>query len=660
MGIAGDIIIIVMAAFIGGVFAQKLKQPLILGYIIAGVFVGPYTGGITITDIHEIEMLAEIGVALLLFALGLEFSFKELKPVRKIALIGTPIQILLTILFGFLTGQLLGWTWINSLWFGALISLSSTMVLLKTLENQGRIGTLSSRVMIGMLIVQDLAIVPMMILLPLLNDPKAGLPILAFSAIKAFGFLLIIVLFGTRLIPKIMQYIANWNSRELFIVAITAMGLGIGYGTYLFGLSFAFGAFVTGMLLSESDFGYQALSDIIPLRDIFSLLFFTSVGMLFDPYYLLTHFRIIFFLVFLVMICKGIIFGVLSRAFGYGNIVPFATALGLSQIGEFSFVLARVGISTESISLEFYSLVLVTTIITMFLTPFVSGLTAPLYALRNKWGKPFTLQTINLPQDGLNNHIVIAGGGRIGEHIAEVLKQINVCFVVIEFDSRRVAQLKALDLPIIYGDASQPMILEAANIYNAKLLLVTTPASIVSKQIISWVKERLPDLHLVTRTQSMEQSKNYQEKGVYHIVQPEFEAGLEFTRQALLHLDLPADKIQQFTDDIRHEHYRPLYDIQQEYKALSQLQNSARLFRLTWMTINKESPVIGKSIETLNIRSKTGATIAGVLRKGALFSNPSPDFVFCEDDTAGVLGTTEQLTAFRNMSKSFAGLNAKT
>ncbi len=654
MGIAGDIIIIMIAAFAGGLIAQRLKQPLILGYILAGVAVGPYTGGVTVSGVHEIEMLAEIGVALLLFSLGLEFSFKELKPVKKIALIGTPIQIVLTIVFGFGIGKFLGWSWMNSIWFGALISLSSTMVLLKTLQTQGRIGTLSSRVMIGMLIVQDLAIVPMMIILPQLSNPKAGLPILGMAAVKAVCFLIAIVFIGTRLLPKVLKYIANWNSRELFIVAITAMGLGIGYGTYLFGLSFAFGAFVTGMLLSESDYGYQALSDIIPLRDIFSVLFFTSVGMLFDPQYLISHYKTILFLVTIIMLGKGIIFGSLSRLFGYVNVIPLATALGLSQVGEFSFVLARVGIASDSISMEFYSLILTTTILTMFLTPFVSGMTAPLYALKNRWSNTFVFDSVNIPDTGLKEHIVIAGGGRIGVHIAEVLKRIGVCFVVIEFDSRRVEVLKTFGFPIIYGDASHETILKAANIESAKLLLITTPDQIISKAIVALVKNYNSDLHVVIRTQSMDQMKQFQDIGVYHIVQPEFEAGLEFTRQALLHLDLPPDRIQYYTDEIRHQHYRPLYDLQSEYKAVGQLQNSARAFRLSWLTISSDCPLVGVSIGESNIRQKTGVTIAGISRNGRLYSNPSPEFKFKADDFAGVLGTTEQLTKFGEFAQSYS------
>ena len=373
MGIAGDIIIIVIAALLGGLIAQALKQPLILGYILAGVAVGPFTGGVTVADVHNIEKLAEIGVALLLFALGLEFSLRELRPVRSIAVIGTPIQIVLTTAFGYGIGRWLGWDWVSSLWFGALISLSSTMVILKTLESQGMIGTLSSRVMIGMLIVQDLAIVPMLIILPQLSDPRLGLSALVVAAVKAAIFLALMIFLGTRIIPRVMKYVARWNSRELFLVTTTAIGLGIGFGTYLFGLSFAFGAFVAGMLLSESDFGYQALSDIIPLRDIFGLLFFTSIGMLLDPQFLWNHLGLVMTLVLIVMLGKGLIFASLSRLFRYRNVIPLATGLGLSQVGEFSFVLGRVGVETQSISPAFYSQVLTVTVVTMLLTPLISG-----------------------------------------------------------------------------------------------------------------------------------------------------------------------------------------------------------------------------------------------------------------------------------------------
>ncbi|HUS15087.1 MAG TPA: cation:proton antiporter, partial [Chloroflexia bacterium] len=271
MGIAADLAIILVAAMLGGLLAQRLRQPLLLGYIVAGILVGPYTGGVTVTEIHDIELLAEIGVALLLFALGLEFSFSKVAPVRNLVLFGTPLQIVLTIVLGYGIGSLLGWGGYESMWFGALVALSSTMVILKTLQAQGRLDTLPSRIMIAMLIVQDLAVVPMLIILPALNDLQQGLPILGWAILKAGLFLAAMVVGGTRVMPMILKRVAAWNSRELFLIAVVALGLGVGYATYLVGLSFAFGAFVVGMVLSESEYSHQALSEIIPLRDVFSM-----------------------------------------------------------------------------------------------------------------------------------------------------------------------------------------------------------------------------------------------------------------------------------------------------------------------------------------------------------------------------------------------------
>jgi CPA2 family monovalent cation:H+ antiporter-2 len=559
MGIAGDIVIIVIAALIGGLVARALRQPLILGYILAGVIVGPYTGGVTVTEINNIEKLAEIGIALLLFALGLEFSLRELKPVRNIAIIGTPIQILLTTAFGYGIGQWLGWDWVSSIWFGALISLSSTMVILKTLENQGMIGTLSSRVMIGMLIIQDLAIVPMLIILPQLSNPKSGLQILAFSAFKAVIFLTLMIILGTRIIPRIMKTIANWNSRELFLVATTAIGLGIGYGTYLFGLSFAFGAFVAGMLLSESDFGYQALSDIIPLRDIFSLLFFTSIGMLLNLQFLLDHLGLVIFLVLIVMLGKGIIFAALSRLFQYRNVIPLATGLGLLQVGEFSFVLGRIGVQTQSISSEFYTLILTMTIVTMLLTPMISGLTTPLYKFFGRWLKPVPLEPLYFSKTNLKDHFVIAGGGRVGRYVATVLHRMKIPFVIVEYNSMLVDELKTSGFPVLFGDAEKEIIMEAANVGEAKLLLITTPVTIISKTIVAKVKKINPNIHIIARAEGIEEMQVLRDEGVAHVVQPEFEAGLEFARQALRHLKIPVDQIEQYTDRVRDELYRPLY-----------------------------------------------------------------------------------------------------
>ena len=558
MGIAADIAVIIVAALIGGLVAQRLRQPLILGYILAGILVGPHTGGITVTEIHDIELLAEIGVALLLFALGLEFSFRDLQPVRNVALIGTPIQMLLTIAYGYVVGRWLGYGNIPSLWIGSIMSLSSTMVILKTMMARGLMGTLSSRVMIGMLIVQDLAVIPLMIILPQISDPQAGMPLVAWAVLKAAVFLATMVVVGTRLIPRLLAYIASWNSRELFLLSVTAIGLGVGYATYLSGLSFAFGAFVAGMVLSESEYSHQALSDIIPLRDIFGLLFFVSVGMLLDPAFLIDHLREEIILVILIIFGKGLIFASLARLFGYGNVIPLAVGLGMFQIGEFSFVLARVGLSSRSIDNDLYSLMLNTAIFTMLLTPAVSSLTAPLYALKKKFFRHETLQTVNLPDTGLHDHVVIAGGGQTGSYTAQVLKSLNLEFVIIEFNSLQVHHFKELAMPLVFGDASQHLVLEAAEIASARVLIITTPSAIITKTIAEQALAINPRLHIVARSVGPDHMHLLRDLGVHGVVQPELEAGLEITRQALLAMNVPDPEIRHYTDMVRGELYAPL------------------------------------------------------------------------------------------------------
>lgn len=651
MGIAADIAIIVVGGLIGGLIAQRLRQPLIIGYIIMGMLLGPKTGGITISDTHEIELLAEIGVALLLFALGLEFSLKELRPVRRIALVGTPLQMLLTIGLGLAIGKVMDWPLTPSIWFGAMIALSSTMVILKTLASQGRMGTLSSRVMMGMLIVQDLAVVPMMIILPQLKDPEAGLPILGLAALRAVVFLGAMIFVGARVIPWLMAAVARWNSRELFLLAVTAMGLGIGYVSYLFGLSFAFGAFVAGLVLSESDYAHQALNDIIPLRDLFGLLFFTSVGMLLDPAFLMANLGLVLLVVVLVSLGKAAIFGGLTWGFGYRSGVPLAVGLGLFQIGEFSFVLARTGLSSGSIDNDLYALILTTAVVTMVLTPLASGQVERLYGLRKRWFKGEPLQMMNLPAEGLQDHVVIAGGGRVGYAVAQVLQRLGRPFVVIEFDQRRIDFLKGEGLAIIYGDASQEVVLEAARVGQARLLLATAPTAIITQAIVAAVRRINPTLHIVARAEGLEHLRSLHALGVHEVVQPEFEAGLEITRQTLLHLDIPAVEIQRFTDGVRDELYAPMYETHADYKVLTRLRGAARLLDLGWVSVPEGSPLEGRSLQELDLRRKTGVSVVGVLREGKLKANPSASFRFASGDAAAVIGDHAQVAGFEAIAQ---------
>ena len=647
MGIAADIALILVAALLGGFVARRFGQPLIVGYIVAGVLVGPYTGGPTVAEIHDIELLAEIGVALLLFALGLEFKLSKLARVKWVALIGTPLQLCLTILLGWGIGSLLGWSSYSALWLGAMLAFSSTMVILKTLSAQGALGTLASRIMLGMLIVQDLAVVPLMLVLPQLDNLRDGLPALGWALLHGVLFLLTMIVVGTRVIPFVLKRIAAWNSRELFIIAVMALGLGVGYATFLVGLSFAFGAFVAGMVLSESDYSHQALSDIVPLRDVFGMLFFISVGMLLDPRFLLAHLDLILVLVLVVGLGKILIFAGVTRAFGYRGDLPLVVGFGLFKIGEFAFVLARSGLSEGALSNDQYSLVLATTLMTMLMTPWVSRLSQPVYRQLQRRLPEQPEPVMPALEAAVGGHIIIAGYGRVGRYIADILQRLERSFIVIERDQGRLEELKANGVPVIYGDAASPVVQEAAGIERARLLLVAVSAAIDGETIVRQARVLNPELHIVARATRLGQLEVLRELGIHEVVQPEFEAGLEMVRQALLHFAVPPVEIERLSDEVRAASYRPIETLGTSTETLRRLrQFNQGMLDLAWYTLEANSPLAGESIRESAIRRRTGASIVALLRDGKVMANPSPETELQAGDQLAILATSRQRLAF--------------
>lgn len=470
------------------------------------------------------------------------------------------------------------------------------------------------------------------------------------AVIKSAAFLLVMVVLGTRVLPRLLAFVAKWNSRELFILTITAIGLGIGYATYLVGLSFAFGAFVAGMVLSESDFGHQALNDIIPLRDIFGLLFFTSVGMLLDLHFLVANWQQVLLLVVLVSMAKAGIFAALARLFGYGNIVPLAVGLGLFQVGEFSFVLARVGLEHSAFGNELYSLVLAASVLSMLATPFISSLTAPLYKLRKRFFKHESLQTANLAATELHGHVVIGGGGRVGRHVAYILQQLHVPLVLVENDHPRMLECKQAGLPVIYGDLSQDVVLDAARVVHARLVLLTMPSIVITQEIVRKMRRLNGGLHIVARAEGEEQMKALYENGVYMVVLAEMEAGLEVARQALLHLDFSAGVIQEYTDAVRRKLYAPIYQEHCDYQLLTRLDKVKDLLEISWVRLIVESPLVGKTIGSAAIRNRTGASIVGVIHNNIFGSNPGPEYCFSVGDMLAVVGNAHERQVFKELA----------
>lgn len=557
MGIAADFVLIVVAGLVGGLLARALRLPLLVGYVVAGVMVGPHTGGPTVGELHEIELLAEIGVALLLFSLGLEVSLRDLRTVRKVALIGGPLQILLTCgAAAFAAQRALDIPVHESIWLGAMISLSSTMVVLKTLSSNGVTSTLASRVMIGFLVIQDLAVIPLLVILPQLGAPQGLLVNVMRSVGVATLLLATVVMLGTRILPVVLTKILSWGSRELFLVSVVATGVGVGYATFSAGLSFALGAFIAGMVLSESELSHQALSDVVPLRDIFGLLFFVTVGMLFDPAFLAGHAALIAISVSLIVLGKAVIAGGIARAFGYVNMAPWIIGLGLSQIGEFSFVLARTGLNGSLLSKRTYDLVLTCTVLTMAISPMVSRTALPIGRAWRRWRKQDqAVASIPLSHTALADHVVVAGYGRNGRAVTSVLQAANIPLVLAEWDHAAFNDAVSQGIEAVWGDVGQHEILHAAGIEQARMIILTVPDHSTIRLAATRARAMNPKIIVIGRAVLERNVAELKEAGVDRVVQPEFEGGIEIVRQALVAWDYDRAEVWRLIKILRAELY---------------------------------------------------------------------------------------------------------
>ncbi|MBQ7568582.1 cation:proton antiporter [bacterium] len=566
MGIAEDIVIIAVASLVCGIVAQKLRLPIMLGYIIAGMIVGPYTDGPSITHIHDVETLADIGIALLLFTVGLEFPLEKLSAVKKIALLGTPLQMLLCIGFGLIVGQCFDWNFVSSLWFGCLISVSSTMVVLRVLSDRGLNGTLSSQVMTAILIMQDLLVIPMMIILPQLQNLHGQLTQMLINLSGSLLWVAFLFIIGSRWLPSILTRVAASRSQELFMVTVLAMGLGMGYITYLNGLSFAFGAFLAGIILSRTDYSHEVMSVITPLRDLFSLLFFASVGVMIEPGFIASHWIMLLTLLMVVFLGKALIMGLTTRLFGYVNIMPLAVGLYMFPIGEFAFVLARLGKSSNGLNNELYMTIVTIAAVSMTLTPLVSELISPIYSFWRKYFPHATSTVVNkMPVSRvMKHHIIIIGYGRVGRSICTAIKGRNSNIIVIEQHPSRITQAKQDGFNVIGGNAASDTILQAANIPVARCIMLTIPDRSNSNYILRKIRRNYPKITICARATSMEHLRELRFYGVSSAVVPEEEASLSMIREAMLLSNYSKDIADKVVSYLRSQNYEPLIEPHEE------------------------------------------------------------------------------------------------
>ncbi len=546
-----DLAIIMGGALVGGLIAYRFRVPVLLGYLVAGVLIGPFSFGL-VKNVDLIETMASIGVVLLLFTLGMEFSLADLKRIGKIGPLGGSLQILTTALLGFvLSKALFNWTVPDAIFFGFLIALSSTTVVLKILVERGETNTPHGRIMIAILLVQDLAVLPLMVILPTLGEPAANLIYsLGITLAKAMLFLGAITVIGFWIIPVFLGQAAGTRSRELFLITILAICLGAAFGTAHFGISAAFGAFAAGMLVSRSHFAHQALADIIPLRNAFAALFFVSLGMLASPRFIMDNWSIVILVALIIVLSKFIVCTLIPRLYGYSLKTTLFVGAGLIQVGEFSFVIGQAGLESGVISAHLYSLILSSAFITILFTPLALKLAGVSYNFLTTSRRlaPLTRLGSDKPlvdvKKRLTNHVIICGHGRTGSNLANILKGYQIPYVVIELNPKIIAELRAQKIACIYGDAGNTQILEMAHVAKARVLALTCPDPMAEITATNHAKRVNPEIDVIARLPEASVTERLRKLDVSEIVEPAFEASLEFVRHILGYYQVATHEIE--------------------------------------------------------------------------------------------------------------------
>lgn len=656
-----DIVIIFALSAVVILLFHRLKIPPIIGFLVTGILIGPsgilhYSfGADLIQNSHnEIDHLAEIGVVLLLFTIGIEFSIKNLITIRKTVLIGGSVQVGLSIALSYIIASLFGYGFGEALYMGFLLALSSTAIVLKTLQKDNQITTPNGKASLGILIFQDIIIVPMMLFVPILagNTGNVGLSLLLLI-LKAAG--LIIFTFGASrwVVPKILHEVAKTGSKELFLLTLLLFGFAVAWLTSAMGLSLALGAFLAGLAISESDYSHHAFGNIIPFRDIFTAFFFVSVGMLLDVQFIVAEPVNVLVFVFFILLIKTIVSGFATFMLGYPFRTTVIVGLSLSQIGEFSFVLSEIGLKngfliSPSTGDYYYQLFLSVTTTTMILTPFIIMI-AP-------WLSGTLVKILPLPDKFINglqkvpgskpvnpeNHLIIVGLGFNGTSLCKAASVANIQHIAIESDADIVKEKQKQGVPVIYGDATYESVLEAAGIDKAQILVsvIEDPSAIYN--IVRIARSVNPELYIIARTRYINDVEDLYKVGANEVIPEEFETSLEIFARVLNKYLIPKTEIDKLVTEFRSHGYGMLREPAGAFKEKTpSVGQDIPDVEIASIKISDRSKLIDKSLAETGIREKYGITVLAIRRNEQTIPNPGSNEIFKPEDILYIMGDHE-------------------
>lgn len=645
------VIIFALSTFVNFIFT-KIKIPTLVGYLLTGIVAGPFLLGI-IQSQHEIELMAELGVVILLFTIGMEFSLKHLLKIRKIVFLGGFIQVSITTLVTMVLARGYNMDWKGALFIGFLIALSSTAVVLKILQDRSEVTSNYGRTVVGILIFQDIVLVPLLLFTPFLNGDTAELGSELFAlAIKTVLIVAFVYTGNKWFMPKILHWIAMTKNQELFLMSILLICLSIALLTSQLGITLAFGAFLAGLMISESEYSDNAFGNLIPFRDTFTSFFFVSIGMLLDLGFVYENIGIVLLTVVLVVGIKFSVGGFVAFLMGHTFRGTILVGIAISQVGEFSFILAKLGVSYQILSNYYYQLFLAVAIITMSVSPLLIQLGNPLATLLLKLPLPdflidglFPLKQIEIPN--LKNHLVLIGKDSRAINLSFMAKYNEIPYISIVFDPAIVRKKQENGESVIYGDAVNEPILHKAQIETAKIVVISVGDLITSMAIIDKVRNLNKHAIILVRTKHVEDIEELYRLGANQVIPEEFETAIDLFERVLSNMLLPQNKIDTTIARIRDDHYGIFYDKKEGERPniLKEIPN----IEILALSVNEQSVLAGKSLSESQLREKSGVTLVAIKRNDHLIDHPSSSTRLLSGDIAYILGKPEQIANAANL-----------
>jgi len=651
-GLLKDIVLLLGLALFTLLLFRQFKIPSIIGFLATGIIAGPHALGF-VNNIHEVEQMAEIGVVLLLFTIGIEFSLKELLRIRQLVLWGGGLQVGLTIGVITLVSVLAGFTPAQSVFFGFLVSLSSTAILMKLLMDAGEMDTPHGKAALGILIFQDLCVVPLMLFVPFLGGAGNGIADVALVSAKAVA-VVVVAHFGARFaVPWIFSQVVRTRSRELFILTIIFIGFGTAWLTAQAGLSLALGAFIAGLAISESEYSHQVMGDIIPFRDAFISLFFISVGMLLNPVSVLTNPLTIIAIVVSIVVVKLVVSVGAILVLRFPARAALTSGLILAQVGEFAFVLSHSGMKYGLLTETTYQLFLASSVTTMALTPLYLKV-APAFAdtvssILPRLLPAFLLKgtrTTGVSHDRfpMEAHVIIIGYGVNGKNVARVLVGNGIPYLAIEANHLTVRSERKKGIKIIFGDASRPEILEHAHIKKARIMVVAISDAAATRRIVSQARSMNRNIHLIVRTRYITEMEPLYALGANEVIPEEFETSIEIFSRVLRNYLVPHDRIEECIGEIRKDSYQMFRSMSRRNSHAVGISSYLAGTELMTCRVQEGSAADGSVLRDGLVRGRSGATILVIKRGDEVVSNPDPVWELHSDDIVLLLGNSQQLS----------------